>query len=451
VRTREPGPGNGEPGTGNPERGTGNRSSVSVPLLFVNASQVVTCRGAGRARRGREMGDAGIVTGVAVAVVGDQIETVGPAADLEQTYAHAERVDCRGLVLTPGLVDSHTHAIFGKPRFEEQELRASGLDYMEIARRGGGIHSSVRDLRSRNETQLLELAIPRLRRLAAHGVTTVEIKSGYGLTPDDELKSLRVIQRLGECLPMRLVPTWLGAHEIPLEYRDVPGGRSEYVRLLVSTMLPGIASGRLARFADVFCEPGVFTIDEARTILTAARSAGLGLKLHADELRPSGGAELAAELGATSADHLAAISESGIRVLAASNTVATLLPGTMLFLGKEKQAPARALVDAGAAVALATDFNPGTSPTTNFPLIMTLGVSQLRLTVAETMVAATVNGAAALSLADRVGQIAPGFSADLALFDASDVRELPYWYGDHRCVATWARGRACHPQSAETL
>ena len=422
-----------------------------MTLLFVNASQVVTCRGPGRARRGREMNDAEVVSGVAVAVDGDRITAVGPQAALEREHTGATRVDCHNRVLTPGLVDSHTHAIFGKPRFEEQEMRASGLDYMEIARRGGGIHASVRDLRARGEDELLALAEPRLMRLAASGVTTVEVKSGYGLTPEDELKSLRVIRRLGDRLPMRLVPTWLGAHEIPLEFRELPNGRSEYVRLLVSTMLPGVASGMLARFADVFCEPGVFTIEEARTILTAARSAGLGLKLHADELRASGGAELAADIGATSADHLAAISESGIRVLAASNTVATLLPGTMLFLGKEKQAPARGLIDAGAAVALATDFNPGTSPTTNFPLVMTLGVSQLRMSVAEAVIASTVNGAAALSLADRVGQIAPGFSADLALFDASDVRELPYWYGDHRCVATWVRGRACHQSNVETL
>ena len=397
------------------------------------------------------MNDAGVITGVAVAIEGERIVAVGSQTELERTFRDATRIDCRNGVLTPGFVDSHTHAIFGKPRFEEQELRASGLDYMEIARRGGGIHSSVRDLRARTEDDLLALAGPRLTRLAATGVTTAEVKSGYGLTPEDELKSLRVIARLGERLPMRLIPTWLGAHEIPVEFRELRDGRSEYVRLLVSTMLPGVTSGRLARFADVFCEPGVFTIDEARTILTAARSAGLGLKLHADELRPSGGAELAAEIRATSADHLAAISESGIRVLAASNTVATLLPGTMLFLGKEKQAPARALVDAGAAVALATDFNPGTSPTTNFPLVMTLGVSQLRMSVAETMIASTVNGAAALSLADHVGQIAPGFSADLALFDATDVRELPYWYGDRRCIATWVRGRACHRSKAESL
>jgi imidazolonepropionase len=267
------------------------------------------------------------------------------------------------------------------------------------------------------------------------------VKSGYGLTLEDELKMLRVARRLAESLPMRIVPTFLGAHEIPLEARSTPAGRADYVRSLVSAMIPRVAAEGLAQFVDVFCEPGVFTVEESRSILSAARQAGLHLKLHADELRPSGGAELAAELGATSADHLAAISHDGIRALAASTTVATLLPGTMLFLGKDRQAPARALIESGAAVALATDFNPGTSPTTNFPLILTLAVSQLRMSVAEAILAATVNGAAALGIADRVAQIAPGFSADLALFDIEDVRELPYWYGDRRCHATWVRGR----------
>jgi imidazolonepropionase len=214
--------------------------------------------------------------------------------------------------------------------------------------------------------------------------------------------------------------------------------------LLIGEMLPLIAGEGLARFADVFCEEGVYTPDESRRILTASRAAGLGLKLHADELTPSGGSELAVELGATSADHLASASAEGIALLAQSSTVATLLPGTMLFLGKTRQAPARALVDAGAAIALATDFNPGTSPTVNFPLILTLGVSQLHLSVAEVVLAGTVNGAAALGLASGVGQIAPGFSADLALFDAKDVRELPYWYGDRRCRGSWMRGKPCH-------
>ena len=345
----------------------------------------------------------------------------------------------------PGLVDSHTHAIFGRARAEEQELRASGLDYMEIARRGGGIHSSVRDLRSRSEEDLVRLAIPRLQRLANHGTTTVEVKSGYGLTLEDELKTLRVIQVLSSIVPIRLVPTFLGAHEVPLEYRATADGRSNYIDLLVHEMIPRVAQENLARFADVFCEPGAYTVAESRHVLTAARDAGLGLKLHADELRSSGGATLAAELGATSADHLGAISEEGISALAASDTVATLLPGTLLFLGKERQAPARALLDRGAAVALATDFNPGTSPTPNFPLILTLAVSQLRLSVAEAILAATVNGAAALGLAGEAGQLSPGFRADLALFDVEDVRELPYWYGDHRCRSTWVAGRTAWP------
>lgn len=413
-------------------------------LLFVNSSQVVTCSGPPRARRGTELNDARVLTNAAVLTENDKIIAVAPQAELERANPSATRIDCAGGVLTPGLVDSHTHGIFGKPRFEEQELRASGLGYMEIAEQGGGIHSSVRDLRVRSEQELFDLALPRVRRLMAHGTTTIELKSGYGLTLDDELKSLRVIQRLQQALPLRIVPTFLGAHEIPLEYRTKPHQRADYIALLVNEMIPRVATEKLAVFADIFCEPGVYTLDETRTILGAARAHGLALKLHADELEPSGAAELAAELGATSADHLAAISAPGIKALAASQTVATLLPGTMLFLGKTRHAPARDLIAAGAAVALATDFNPGTSPTVNFPLMLTLAVSQLHLSVTEAVLAATTNGAAALGLAAETGQLAPGFSADVALFDIGDIRELPYWYGDHRCSRSWTRGKACH-------
>jgi len=419
---------------------------VSRDLLFVNARQVVTCAGPARARRGREMSDAAVREGIAVHVQADTIVDVGLETKMRAANPRATVVDCEGGVLTPGFVDSHTHAVFGRARYEEQELRATGVSYMDIARRGGGIHASVRDLRARDEDELFGLAEPRLAALAASGVTTVEVKSGYGLSLDDELKMLRVIRRLADTMPMRIVPTWLGAHEVPIEYRDREGGRREYIARLVHEMLPVVAAERLARFADVFCEPGVFTVDESREILTAARAAGLGMKLHADELSAGGGAELAASLGATSADHLAAISDAGIFALAAAGTVATLLPATLLFLGKRDHAPARRLVDAGVPVALASDFNPGTSPTTNFPLVLTLGVSQLRLGVAEVMVAATVNGAAALGLADRVGQLAPGFSADLALWAIDDVRELPYWLGAGRCRASWTRGKPCHPR-----
>lgn len=413
-------------------------------LLFVNAGQVVTCAGPGRARRGAEMADAGRSSDTAVAVDGQSIAAVGSADSLKRQFPNATEIDCGGRLLTPGLVDSHTHAIFGRARYEEQEMRAGGVGYMEIARRGGGIHSSVADLRARSEDDLYALALPRIQKLASYGSTTIEVKSGYGLSLEDELKSLRVIARLQKELPVRLVPTWLGAHEIPLDYREPTAGRREYVRYLIDEMLPAVAKEKLASFADVFCEPGVFTTAETREILDASRAAGLAIKLHADELEPHGGAELAAELGATSADHLAAISTGGIAALAQSTTVATLLPGTMLFLGKSNQAPARALIDGGAAVALATDFNPGTSPTFNFPLILTLGVSQLRMSASEAMVAATVNGAAALGLGKSTGQIAPGYSADVALWDADDFREIPYWYGDRRCMGTWARGKPCH-------
>jgi imidazolonepropionase len=415
-----------------------------VTLLFVNAKQVVTCAGAPRARVGAEMRDCGVRTDAAVAVEGARIVAVGARADIERAHERAPVVDCDAGVLTPGLVDSHTHAIFGRARYEEQELRAAGADYMEIARQGGGIHASVRDVRARDSDELLALARPRFERLASYGTTTVEVKSGYGLSIEDELKILRVVRQLASELTMRIVPTWLGAHEIPKEARATPATRASYVKMLREEMLPLITNERLASFADVFCEPGVFTIEETRELLTASRGAGLALKLHADELAPSGGAELAAELRATSADHLAAISAAGIQALAASGTIATLLPGTMLFLGKGTRPPARALLEAGAAVALATDFNPGTSPTPNLPFMLTLAVSELRMSVAEALLAVTVNGAAALGLAAETGQLAPGYSADLALFDIEDIRELPYWYADRRCRRTWVRGKACH-------
>ena len=413
-----------------------------MPTLILNLSQVVSCTGPARARRGAEQGDAGVRDGVGVAIGDDgRILAVAPDRELRAAHPGAVLVDGGQGVLTPGWVDSHTHAIFGRARYEEQELRAAGVGYLEIARRGGGIHSSVRDLRARSADDLAALAAARLRRLAAHGTTTVEVKSGYGLSLESELTTLRVIRRLAADLPLRLIPTFLGAHEVPLEYREAPRTRDEYITCVTEEMIPAVAAEGLARFCDVFCEPGVYTVEETRRVLGAARTAGLALKLHADELENGAAAELAAELGATSADHLAAISDAGVRALAAAGTVATLLPGTMLFLGRPRQAPARALIEAGVPVALASDFNPGTSPTVNFPLVLTLGISQLRLSAAEAFVAATVNGAAALGLADRIGQVTPGFEADLALFDVHDHREIPYWYGDHRCVRSWVRGR----------
>ena len=390
------------------------------------------------------MRDAGVREGVGVAVRGDTILAVGADDALRRRFVNAAEVDCERGLLAPGFVDSHTHAVFGAPRFAEQELRATGVPYLEIARRGGGIHASVRDLRARSDQELEALATPRLARLAAGGVTTVEIKSGYGLSARDELRTLGVIARLAESRAMRVVATCLAAHEVPMERRDQPHGRQEWIEEIVTSIYPIVASERLARFCDVFCEPGVFDVHETRTLIEGAIAHGLVPKLHADELHDGGGAALGVELNAVSVDHLAAISPAGIAALAKSPTVATLLPATMLFLSTGRHAPARALIDAGAAVALASDFNPGTAPLQSFPLVLTLGVSELRLSASEAWIAATVNGAAALGLAGVTGQLAPGFSADVAVHDVADYRELPYWFGERLCRTAWARGRVCH-------
>jgi len=386
------------------------------------------------------MGNAGVGRGIGVAVQGDHIVAVDADDSLRRRFPNATEVDCHRGLLAPGFVDSHTHAVFGKARYEEQELRATGVPYLEIANRGGGIHASVRDLRARTDDDLFQRTRPRLAKLAAGGVTTVEVKSGYGLTTVDELRTLRIIQRIADTLPINIVSTCLAAHEVPFERRDRPEGRQSWITEIVDEIFPAVARESLATFADIFCEPGVFSLDETRRILAGASRVGLQLKLHADELHDGGGAALGVECGASSVDHLAAISPDGIHALANSNTVATLLPATMLFLGTGRQAPARALIDAGAAVALATDLNPGTSPLQSFPLVLTLGVSTLRMSASEAWVAGTVNGAGALGIAHETGQLAPGFRADIAVHDVDDFRELPYWFGERLCRVSWARG-----------
>jgi imidazolonepropionase len=384
-----------------------------------------------------------VLRDAAVLIEGDRIAWVGPRADAPGRD-HVRTVEVTG-VLLPGLIDCHTHAVFGAPRLDDHERRALGVDYKAIAAAGGGILQSVRDVRARSEAELEAVTRSRLAVLLAHGATTIEVKSGYGLELEAELKQLRVIRKLAAELPVTLIPTFLGAHEVPPEHRS---NRGVYVQLVCEEMIPTVAREGLARCCDVFCERGVFSPTESRQILSAARRHGLALKLHADELEGSGGAELAAELGALSADHLAAVSDAGIRALAASATVAVLLPATMVFLGKRNQAPARHLIEAGAAVALATDFNPGTSPTMSLPLVMALGVSQLGLRHAEALTAVTVNAAAALGLAGERGQIAPGFAADLLVAAVEDWREVAYWMGANVVSAVWTGGSACPPPMA---
>lgn len=382
------------------------------------------------------MADVEVLADAAVLIDGKRITWVGPRSEAP---AGDNVVEIDG-VLFPGFIDCHTHAVFGAPRLDDHERRALGVDYKAIAAAGGGILQSVRDVRSRSAAELEALTRSRLNTLIAHGATTIEVKSGYGLELEAELKQLRVIRRLAGDVRATLIPTFLGAHDVPPEYR---GKRAAYVQLVCEEMIPAVANEGLATCCDVFCEPGVFSVAESRQVLATARQHGLAVKLHADELEGSGGAELAAELGALSADHLAAISEAGIRALAASPTVAVLLPATMIFLGKRSQAPARRLIEAGAAVAVASDYNPGTSPTMSLPLVMALGVSQLGLRHAEVVTAVTINAAAALGLAADHGQIAPGCVADLVLAAVDDWREIAYWMGRDVVSAVWTAGSAC--------
>lgn len=395
--------------------------------LFHGAAQLVTCVAPD---------EGAVLADAAVAVVDGRIAGIGSLAELAAAHPDHLRVDCSGGVLTPGFVDSHTHAVFGRWRADEYALRARGVPYMEIARQGGGINASVSDLRTRSEDELVDLTRPRLQEMLRQGTTTMEIKSGYGLRTEDELKMLRVVRRLAGEGPWRLVPTFLGAHEFPPEYRQ---RRAEYVRIVIDEMIPAVADEGLARFCDVFMEPGVFDADESRRILEAGLAHGLVPKLHADELEPSGGAELGVSLGAASVDHLGRVSPAGIAALADSGTVATLLPATLFFLGSTDFAPARALLDAGATVALATDFNPGSAASPSMPLTLTIACSRMGMGPLEALYAATAAGAQALHL-EQHGILAAGAPADLVLWDVADYREIPYRFGVNLVHSVWIGG-----------
>ena len=402
-------------------------------VLFTGASEIITCTAA---TPDIVMRDAALL------VVDGRIQSIG-SIDAQSVEADGvTRIDCTGCVVTPGFVDSHTHAVFGGWRAAEYAMRSQGVSYMEIARRGGGINASVRDIRSRSQDELVELARPRLEAMLDGGTTTAEVKSGYGLETESELKQLRAVRSLQGETPMTLVPTFMGAHEFPQEYR---ARRDAYVDLVVEEMIPAVADENLAVFCDVFMEPGVFTAAQTRRVLEAGLQHGLIPKLHADELENSGAAELAVALGAASADHLGAVSDAGIAALAGSDTVATLLPATLLFLGKNRYAPARAIIDAGATVALATDFNPGSSPTSSMQLVLTLACSQMGMDPLEAIVAGTAGGARALRLTDGTGTLVPGAPADLVVWDMPDHRELPYRFGAAPVRGVWKRGQRVRP------
>jgi imidazolonepropionase len=415
---------------------------VSRRLLITGAQQLLTLAGA-VPRRGAAMADPGIIRDGAVLVRDGRIVALGPRRRIERLREsrRARKLDLGGRVALPGFVDSHTHLIFPASRADDYELRIAGASYEEIAKKGGGILSTVRKLRCATDAELERRARAALRQMASHGTTTLEAKSGYGLDERSELGTLRLLRRLDQAQPLDIVSTFLGAHVVPPEYR---GRADAYVEWLATRMIPRVALEGLAQFCDVFCDRGAFTVAQARRVLTAGRAVGLAPRIHAEQLARTGAARLATELDAASADHLEKINAGDIRVLAASDVAATLLPGCCFHLGQAHYPPARKLIEAGAAVALATDYNPGTSPTLSMSMVLSIACTQLRMTPAEAVAAATVNGAWALRRHDRCGSLEVGKYADIAVFDLDDYREIPYYFGVNHCWMTLKRGEAVH-------
>jgi len=414
---------------------------MEADLLIVHAGQLLTLAGSGPEegpRRGAALDHLGLIRDGAVAVTDGLIVQVGPTPDvLDDVPKAAEVVDAAGRVVLPGFVDAHTHLLFAGSRAEEFELRLRGATYQEIAARGGGILHTVAQTRLMSESALVDVGLARLNRLLAHGTTTVEAKSGYGLSTEEELKLLRALHRLNARHQVDVVPTFLGAHAVPPEFAGDPDGYGHYV---IEEMLPAVAEEDLAEFCDVFCEQGAFTPEQSRAILEAAAEYGLVPKIHADEFSDSGGARLAAEVGAISADHLLYASEEGLRAMAEADTMAVLLPATAFFLGLPAPA-ARRMIDLGVAVALATDFNPGSSPTYSMPMVIALAVLRLGLRPAEAIAAATVNAAHAIGMAEEVGSLEPGKVADFVILDATDYRALAMHFGVNLMDEVYKRGR----------
>jgi imidazolonepropionase len=397
-----------------------------LDLNIIHAAQLLTLRGPSGPRRGRALRELSIIQDGAIAIRDGLVQWVGQTDQLPNRST--AEFDASGKTVLPGFVDSHTHAVFARTRADEYEWRIEGTPYMEILARGGGILSSVESVRSASD-----LHVKFARRFLEYGTATIEAKSGYGLNLETEIRMLEAMKSGGK---LEVIPTYLGAHAVPKEFRE---NRSAFLDS-VRRDLEIVHQRKLAEFCDVFVEPGVFTTDEARTIFEKAKSLGMHIKMHADEFESSGGARLAVEIGATSADHLGAIAPEDITRLASSDVVATLLPATLFTLGASRYAPARKLIESGAAVALATDFNPGTAPTFNMQFILSLACTQMKMTPAEAIAAATINGACALRCENRIGSIETGKQADLAVYDVSDYREIPYFAAVNFCVATFKRG-----------
>ena len=404
-------------------------------LAVLHASQLVTLSGPKRPRVGTELSELGIIRDGGMLIRDGKIERVGPSDEIEKNVGDAEVVDAGGRVVMPGFVDAHTHLVFAGNRLDDFERRARGETYEQIAKAGGGIWSTVEKTRAASELDLLAQAKKHANWFLRCGTTTVEAKSGYGLTVEDELKILRVMRQLKEEVPLEIVPTFLGAHAVPRELSP-----DEYLDVVITEMLPRVTAEKLAEFCDVFCERGYFNIDQSRKILSAAKKVGLSLRGHVDQLTNSGGAKLMAEMGATTADHLEQTDEQGIAALKKANVQPVLLPGSVYALGSSRYPRAREMIEAGLAVVLATDFNPGSSPTPSMPMVLSLACTQMKMSPAEAITASTVNAAYSLNRGDKIGSLEPGKLANFVIFDCEDYRELAYWFGMPQTHSVYVRG-----------
>ena len=414
---------------------------MSKAIWIIHASQLVTLASEHKGPRTKKaMSELSIIEDGSIWVENEVIQAIGTTSELKKMYAsridEAEIIDAFGKLVTPGLVDPHTHVAFGGSREREFEMRLEGATYMDIMNAGGGIHATSRMTREATEEDIFVQTEKRLDSFLAHGVTTIEGKSGYGLNLESELKQLRVMQRLQEEHPIDIVPTFMGAHAVPVEFK---GKEDQYVDLIVHEMLPRVVDEKLAKFNDVFCEVGVFTPEQSKRILEAGKVLGLIPKIHADEIEPYGGAELAAEVSAISAEHLLKASDAGIAAMAKQGVIACLLPATALYL-RETAARGRAMIDAGVPVAISTDCNPGSSPTTSMPLVMNLACISMQLTPAESLCAATYNAACAIQMEDKVGSLEIGKQADIVLWNVSNYQQLQYLFGVNHVNSVWKKG-----------
>ena len=407
--------------------------------FLTHAAQLLTLRGGTAPRRGAELRELGMIEDGAVLIADGKIVAVGTTDEVaKHTLAKkADEIDCTGNVVLPGFVDSHTHPVFAAPRLIDFEKRIAGASYEEIARAGGGIRASIRGVRESSTEQLADHVLRAFNEMSAFGTATIEAKSGYGLDFESEIKSLEAIRNAAERWPGTVVGTLLGAHVVPPAHRDNP---DEYVRVVCERMIPMVVRRKLAEYVDVFCERGAFTPEQSVRILRTAAASGLKTRIHVGQLTHTA-LELFAEFRPASVDHLDCLTDADIAWLANTDTVATLLPAANYFLGLSTFPPACKLIDAGVAVALATDYNPGTSPTTSMPFVLSVACTHMKMSPAEAITAATFNGAFALGLQDRKGSLVPGKDADIAIFDATDYRELAYWFGVNRCWKTIVNGR----------